>query len=144
MTEGLNQQIHILDAQYIRKLTNTQLIEKACKFFDLDKVITCDSSEPARIQEFRNHGLKVRAVKKKPNSIKAGIDYLKRFKIIVKPNQIEFINELQTYSYKWDKVSDELIDEPLDFNNHGIDAIRYSLEDYIYRLHVKAFDAGGI
>ena len=41
------------------------------------------------------------------------------------------IEELENYTWKKDKKTNEYINEPVDTYNHTIDAIRYALNNYI-------------
>ena len=90
-------------------------------------IVWCDSSEPKSITEYRAYGIRARAVKKGKGSVQEGINYMKRFKIIVHPSCKNTAQELQSYRYKVDKDGD-ILPEPIDRDNHCIDAIRYSLE----------------
>lgn len=133
--------LYVLDALFLRQKTTPELIVEAKKFFNTDLPIVGDSSEPARIKEFRNNGINIRGALKGKDSISAGIDYLKRFEIIIPPHLIEVKNEFESYCYKRDNKTGELTDEPVDAFNHFIDGARYSLEVEINRYKAKAVPA---
>lgn len=127
-----DQELYIFNENYVTGKTNTELMEMQNEYKSFS--VIADSSEPARIKEFVRNGFKYRSAQKGKDSIKMGLDYLKRFnKIhIHKTNCPEIAKEFQLYKYKQVKRDGEMIieDEPLDKNNHGIDAIRYALEPF--------------
>ncbi|QBX15153.1 terminase large subunit [Streptococcus phage Javan173] len=93
-------------------------------------LITGDSAEQRLIAELRSKGIKrLTASIKGKGSINAGIDFMKQFKIYIHPTCIKTIEEFDTYIYKKDKDG-KWLNEPVDANNHIIDAIRYALERY--------------
>lgn len=96
-------------------------------------VITADSAEQRLIAELQSKGVRrlVASIKGK-GSINAGIDFMKQFKIYIHPSCVKTIEEFDTYIYKQDKDG-KWLNEPIDSNNHIIDAIRYALERY----HIK-------
>ncbi len=120
-------EIYILDELYKRELTNAELINEIGSTFGKTYLITADSAEPDRIKEFKQAGFKIRETKKGKGSILRGIDWLRTKKIWVHPVCINFINEIKSYSYKVDKNNNPL-EEPVDFNNHALDALRYAIE----------------
>ncbi|HFR3690949.1 TPA: PBSX family phage terminase large subunit [Streptococcus suis] len=93
-------------------------------------VITGDSAEQRLIAELQAKGIRrlVPSIKGK-GSINAGIDFMKQFKIYIHPSCMKTIEEFDTYIYKQDKDG-RWLNEPIDSNNHIIDAIRYALERY--------------
>ena len=60
----------------------------------------------------------------------AGVEFLQGFKIHILPSCIHAIQEFNTYVFDQDKNGNWL-NQPVDANNHFIDALRYSLERYI-------------
>ena len=103
----------------------------------LDAFISADSAEQRLIAELRAKGVKrISASVKGRGSINAGIDFMKQFKIYIHPTCVKTIEEFDTYIYKQDKEGNWL-NEPIDDNNHIIDAIRYSLEKYHFERQKK-------
>ena len=92
--------------------------------------ITADSAEQRLIAELQAKGVRrlVPSIKGK-GSINAGIDFMKQFRIYIHPSCMKTIEEFDTYIYKQDKDG-KWLNEPIDSNNHIIDAIRYALERY--------------
>lgn len=120
-------EIYVLDEIYERHLTNTELIKLCESRVDKRFLIIADSAEPDRIQEFKKAGFKILPCTKGKDSVKFGIDWLKRRKIHIHPSCVNTIKEIQTYKYREDKDGN-VLDEPVDFNNHAMDALRYATE----------------
>lgn len=95
--------------------------------------IKADCARPETISYLANHdGLNVEAADKWQGSIEDGIAYLKSFdKIVIDPRCKHAADEFRLYSYKTDKLTGEVLPVVFDKHNHVIDALRYSLSDYI-------------
>lgn len=72
-------------------------------------------------------------VQKGAGSVMQGIQYLLQYEWIVDERCVKLIEELENYTWKKDKKTNEYINEPVDSYNHCIDAIRYALQDRIYQ-----------
>ena len=91
--------------------------------------IVADSSRPETISYVRRHGFpKIRRAVKGKGSLYDGIEFLKSYDIIVHPRCRRVIDELGSYSYKIDPVTQLVLPELEDQDNHVIDAMRYALE----------------
>jgi phage terminase large subunit len=86
--------------------------------------IVADSAEPKSIEELRRQGFLITPAKKGPDSIKIGIDILKREPFFVTQNSINLIKELRSYVWATDRDG-KLTGNPIDHSNHAIDALRY-------------------
>jgi len=86
--------------------------------------IICDSAEPKSIQEIYLMGFNAKGVVKGADSIKNGIDVLKRHKINVVKGSPNIVKEFRNYKWQKDK-NGNMINKPIDFYNHACDAIRY-------------------
>ncbi len=97
--------------------------------------IKADEARPETISYLAKRcGFNVSGAKKWKGSIEDGIAYLKSFdKIVIHPRCKHTADEFRLYSYKIDKVTNEILPIVLDKSNHTIDAIRYSLDGYITR-----------
>jgi phage terminase large subunit len=88
------------------------------------KELVCDSAEPKSIEELRLQGFNVHPAIKGPDSIKIGIDILKRYKLMVTKRSTNLIKELRAYT--WDKDNTgTYTGKPIDYMNHAIDSLRY-------------------
>jgi phage terminase large subunit len=91
--------------------------------------ITADSARPETISYMQKHGYpKISSAVKGGGSIEEGIEFLLSYDIIVHPRCVDTIKELSTYSYKVDKLTDEVLPILSDKDNHVIDAVRYACE----------------
>ncbi|GAG51298.1 unnamed protein product, partial [marine sediment metagenome] len=93
--------------------------------------IRCDSAEPKSIAELRGYGIEALPAKKGQGSVNFGIQYVKQFEIIIDRKCQNAINEIQTYQWKKDKDGN-VINVPVDRDNHFMDEIRYALNDRIF------------
>ncbi len=84
-----------------------------------------DSAEPRLNDELRKMGWNIRASVKGKDSINAGIDLLKRFKIHITKESHNAIQEFRDYKWKEDK-SGKLTNQPEPKNDHLIDSTRYA------------------
>jgi phage terminase large subunit len=86
--------------------------------------IVADSSEPKSIKELQSYGWQVEGANKGNDSVRQGINSLKRYKLNVTKNSFNLKTELNNYKWKQGKTG-ELQNEPIDIYNHCIDASRY-------------------
>jgi len=136
-------ELYILDELYLRGLTNNELIPMVGEKASARTLIVADSSEPDRIKEFKQHGYYIRGAEKGPGSVKAGLDWAKRKKIHIHPDCANFVKEIQGYKYREDKDGN-VYDEPVDINNHLMDAFRYALEGLWKERKVTTFSKRGL
>lgn len=109
-------------------------IDKTPALFDTvpgsrDWRITADSARPETVSYMRRNGYpKIVAALKGQGSVEDGVSFLQSFDIVVHPRCEHVIAELAAYSYKVDKMTDEVLPVLEDKDNHTIDALRYALE----------------
>ena len=110
---------------YSTGLTNPDIASKAQgQGVTSQQQIIADCAEPKSIRELQAAGLWVIASTKGNDSIVAGLDILRRYRIHVTRRSIGLLGNLR--SYQWGKDKDgNMTNKPEDKNNHGIDAIRY-------------------
>lgn len=126
-------EIYVCDEIYEAGLTNTDLIFKTKKKFGNYLYSIADSAEPDRIEEFKRAGFNIDPCTKGDGSIRAGIDYLKTKKIhIHKSNCLYTIQEMSKYKWREDKQGN-ILDMPVTFNDHAMDALRYGIEPWRLR-----------
>ncbi len=99
---------------------------------------TADTSRPETIRYLQQEKFKMVPAIKGPRSVEDGVEFLKSFNIIVHPRCVHTIQELNSYSYKIDPVTEEVIPVLADKDNHIIDALRYSVEGIRMSGKVKA------
>lgn len=91
--------------------------------------ITADSSEPKSIEDLSDKRFHVVGARKGPGSVRAGITALQDYDIVVHPDCINVIRELGSYQWQTNRHG-KILRDPKDTNNHALDALRYSMEDY--------------
>lgn len=97
-----------------------------------DWPIKGDCSRPETISYLRRQGFNIEAAEKWPGSVEDGIAHIKGFEeVIIHPRCKKTLEEFRNYSYKKDRLTDEVLPIIVDKWNHGIDALRYSLDGYI-------------
>ena len=122
--------IFIEELLYERFLTNSDFIERLkTLILDKNKLIKADSAEPDRIEEIKRAGFYIEPARKGKNSVKDGIDTVKRKKLHIIKNSTNLIKEIRSYKWKEDKATGKILDEPVKFNDHAMDAIRYVVGD---------------
>jgi len=88
-----------------------------------------DSARPETIDYLRRHGFpRMEPAKKGAGSVEEGIEFLRSYEIVVHPRCRHTIDELTCYSYKTDRLTDEVLPVLEDKKNHVIDALRYAVE----------------
>lgn len=103
-----------------------------------DWPLKCDAARPGMIAKLRNEGFNASAAEKWSGSVEDGIAHLKAFaQIHIHPRCKNLAQEFRLYSYKVDAKMLDANGNPailpiiVDRWNHGIDALRYSLDGYI-------------
>ena len=91
-----------------------------------------DAAEPRLIDELRRMGHNIQPSLKGRDSINAGIDLLKRFKLHITSDSNNAIQEFRNYKWLEDR-SGKLTNKPIDKNNHIIDAVRYATYSILSR-----------
>lgn len=133
-----DREFYIKEMLYQSKLTNDDLISKLKdiipKKHRRSRIIYCDSAEPARIEEISRAGF---ICKTSDKSVKDGIDYLKRSKLYIHQDSTNLLKEISGYKYKEDRDGN-VLDDPLKFNDHTMDAMRYCIYTHYGKIRPKA------
>ena len=113
---------------YQSGLTNTDLITeiKKLKVSENDPIY-CDNAEPDRIEEIRRAGFNAMPADKARNP---GIDFCQSLAPNVLKSSTDLVKEIRGYSWKQDKNM-VVLDEPVKFNDHLMDARRYAYYTHI-------------
>ncbi len=109
---------------YETKLTTADLIERY-KTLEIPKnsEIFCDNAEPKTIEELCRAGYNAKPADK---DVLEGIRKVKSTPLFINHNSTDLIKEIRNYKWKIDKDG-KVLDEPIKFQDHAIDAIRYAL-----------------
>jgi len=92
--------------------------------------IYADNARPESISHLKRKGLsRIRPCEKGKGSVEDGIAFIKSFKrVYIHTRCKETLNEFKNYSYKKDRLTDEVLPIIVDAFNHYIDSLRYGLE----------------
>ena len=110
---------------YQTKMTANDIFHKLKEIGVNKDAVFCDSAEPRLIDELRRMGLNTRPTIKGRDSVNAGIDLLKRYKLHITTDSSNMIQEFRNYKWVEDKGG-KLTNVPRDANNHTIDSLRYA------------------
>lgn len=94
--------------------------------------IYADSARPETISYVAQRGFKVSPAEKWQGSIEDGIAFLRSFRrIVIHERCRHTAHEFESYSYKVDPRTEEILPRIVDKDNHCIDALRYALSRLI-------------
>jgi phage terminase large subunit len=137
LVDTVAKEIYVFDEMYEKGMSNEDILSKVSEMGYSKERIKADSAEPKSIAYLRKAGLtRIRAAKKGPDSIRAGISIIQDYKIIIHPRCVNFITEISNYTWDKDKF-DNAINKPIDDFNHLMDAMRYAMEDFDGRKGVR-------
>ena len=98
------------------KITNFLLKESTLR-------ATADNADPRTINELKKLGARVEGVVKP--MIIPSVNALQQYTINIVKGSTNLRKELKSYSYEQDKSTGKFTNEPIDMNNHALDAMRY-------------------
>lgn len=137
LVDTVAREIYVFDEMYEKGMSNEDILSKVTEMGYAKERIKADSAEPKSIAYLRKAGLRnIRAAKKGPDSIRAGISLIQDYKIIVHPRCVNFITEISNYTWDKDKF-DNMVNKPIDDFNHLMDAMRYAMEEFDGRKGVR-------
>jgi len=98
-----------------------------------------DSAQPSMISHIRRKGIdKAQGAIKGKGSVEDGVMFIRSFKhVYIHPRCKNTIREFQLYSWKVDRLSQDILPELVDAENHWVDALRYALEPILRRGKVS-------
>lgn len=137
LVDTVAKEIYVFDEMYEKGMSNEDIKDRVSEMGYSKERIKADSAEPKSIAYLRKAGLtRIRAAKKGPDSIRAGISIIQDYKIIIHPRCVNFITEISNYTWDKDKF-DNAINKPIDDFNHLMDAMRYAMEEFDGRKGVR-------
>lgn len=89
--------------------------------------IYADSEDPAAIEEIRRAGFNIEQCYKHQGSVAEGIKKVLEKTLILEKNSINLINEIRAYKRKEDKLTGQVLEEPVKFNDHAMKAMQYGI-----------------
>jgi len=113
----------VREVLYRSHMTNQDLVGFMKDGVPRSAQIFADSSEPQRIEEIYRAGFDVHPANK---DVRSGIDKVKRYRLHITTDSVNLLKEIRSYSWRQDKEG-RVLEEPVKFNDHAMDALRYAL-----------------
>ena len=130
--------IYLLDELYVNNKTNEETAQWITSHGYTDAQITCDSSEPKSVADYRSLGIAAKPAVKGPGSVDYGMKWLQGRKIVIDRRRTpNAAHEFESYEYDRDRNGNFVSGYP-DRDNHLIDATRYALERVIRNYRSNA------
>lgn len=106
-------------------------------------LVIADSAEPKSIDEIKSYGVNIVAAQKGKDSVNQGIQFVQDQQVTVTKRSVNLIKEYRNYLWM---TNDEgsVINEPQDFLNHLMDAIRYGEDSTRQQAYTQTNDVGGV
>lgn len=130
---------YIEEKIYRTELTNLQLMKVMVDVgVNRTDTIYADCAEPARIKEMSEsweyEGKKYPGFNVHPaiKSVWDGIDFVKRYRLMITPESTNLLKEIRAYKWKEDRQG-RTLEEPVKLSDHLIDSIRYGLYTHLYK-----------
>ncbi len=118
--------IYVYDEFYQGNVT-LDVIEAQVKKRVGNNFVTCDAASKQNIIELCSRGVAAVPAVKGADSVTFGIQWLQGYDIVVDYRCTHFIDEISNYEWLKDKTGN-ILDMPVDANNHLMDALRYGVE----------------
>ena len=132
-----NRKLYIFNEFQEKGLLNNEIAKKIINLGYAKEKIVADSAEQKSIEEIKRYGIyRIVPARKGTGSILTGIQFIQQFKIIIHPLCTHIIEEFQNYTWKKDS-NGIYVNIPVDKYNHGIDALRYAIEDINKKRHLS-------
>lgn len=122
-----NKLLYVYDELYKKGMSNEAIYNEVRRRDWLKSRIIADSAEPKSIDRLRELGLRIEGAHKGSDSIRAGIDFISDYRIIIHPRCKSFLAEISNYMWQKDRFGN-MINHPCDRYNHLMDAMRYAME----------------
>jgi phage terminase large subunit len=130
MTEITEGSIYVKELLYETNLTQTDIIKRLRQIgIKHHEKIYADSSRPDTIEDIRRAGFNIIGAKKGAGSIVDGISKIRSMPLYVCRHSKNMIKEFG--SYNWIEKDGIVTNKPIDDYCHAIDALRYSINDFL-------------
>jgi phage terminase large subunit len=119
---------------YKTGLTNQALaVDMSAAGVGLRDFVYFDSAEPKSIAELRAVGFNVQPAEKGPDSVRVGLDFLKSLRIHIVQGSENLLREHNSYCWRKDRATGKFLPEPVEFDDHLMDATRYAIFTHCWR-----------
>lgn len=139
-----NHRIYVFNEFYRSGCQLTDIVDAIGKMNLRKTKIYVDSAEPRSIQYFKNEGINAVPCAKGKDSVKAGLMFLQDNEIIVHPSCVNFIKELENFSYIKSKQTGEWTEDTTHEWSHAIDACRYGYSDIYTNTKMKTISKNAL
>ena len=109
--------IYLDELCYRTQMGTNDIVEELKQQQHWQPKVWADSSEPREIDEIYNTGIDIHGVKKYSGSVRAGLQKMQQYKLVVTRRSTNLIKELKSYVYRKDK-NGKWLNEPVDAFNH--------------------------
>ena len=117
----------IMDEEFYEYgMTNQDIVAKLTEL-GIKTEIRADSEDSKACDEIRRAKFKVKDALKGRDSVRFGIDKMRRYKLYITGRSDNLRREFRAYKYKEDRDGN-VTNEPIKAFDHGIDATRYAIE----------------
>lgn len=116
---------YIFDEILYRKGMSNKAIADALQTHG-NVLVIADSAEPKSIDELKSYGLNVLPATKGPGSVNQGIAFVQDQKCSITKGSTHTLKEYRNYLWLRDRAG-KVTNNPQDYDNHALDAIRYGL-----------------
>lgn len=144
--DTVNKRIYVCDeVMYAREVVNSDIADAIKAHNMQNEHWIFDCAEQKSIAELKRLGIRnAKPCSKGKDSVMFGINSIKEYNIIVHPNCVNTIMELQSYMWKQDANGNEM-NEPIKDHDHIMDALRYSILPFHKdKAKAKLFDSKGL
>lgn len=122
-------QVWVCKEVVMHRFTDRQIGDKLVKEGYRNKLIIADDADrKAREELMLDFGFtRLYPGRKGADSVSYGIQFIRGYHINIFPDCYKTIKEIETYAYERDPVTGELTEDPIDDNDHCMDAMRYAM-----------------
>jgi phage terminase large subunit len=119
----------ILDEVFYQYGMSNRTIGETLK--NRERVLTIgDSAEPKSIDEVRLYGVNIIGADKGPGSVRRGIQFVQDQRISITARSVDTLKEYRGYLWIVDKATGKSTNDPMEFNDHAMSAIRYGMASF--------------
>lgn len=144
--DTVNKRIYVCDeVMYAREVVNSDIADAIKAHNMQNEHWIFDCAEQKSIAELKRLGIRnAKPCAKGKDSVMFGINSIKEYSIIVHPNCVNTIMELQSYMWKQDANGNEM-NEPIKEYDHIMDAMRYAVQPFHKdKPKAKAYSSHGL
>ena len=128
LVNPIDKEIFIFDEIYKTRMLNQDIADEITAKGYAKEKIRADAAEPKSNEDLRRLGItRIQPSVKGKDSVMNGITAIQEYKIFCHSNCVNTARELG--SYRFDTRNDSPINQPVDADNHAMDAMRYAFYD---------------